>query len=187
MNYTNTTINLMNDELKETLVWSHLSIEVAYDHDNDNFKLIAIVDGSRVMVNEFDKSAEAVKAAQLWLLSHDIQHLSEKNSEENKMIYSFHQNNSFGVYHHPAKNIIVKDARDVEHAKEIALSAGMYLNGVASGKDCDCCGDRWYGLDYEFNTVEEAIESAMELDFGDDSVPMYIVVDDLDVEDTVLE
>ena len=103
------------------------------------------------------------------------------------MIYSFHQNNSGGYYDLPAKNIIVKDARDSEHATEIAIAAGMYLNGVSLGVDCDCCGDRWYGMDYEFHTVDEAIADAKKCDFGDANVPMYIVVDDLDIADTVLE
>jgi len=103
------------------------------------------------------------------------------------MIYSFRQNNSGGYYTQPAKYIIVKDARDSEHATEIALASGMYLNGVAAGSDCSCCGDRWYGMDYEFETVEDAIADALEFDFGDRDVPDYIIVDDLDVEDTVLE
>ena len=103
------------------------------------------------------------------------------------MIYSFRQNNSGGYYCQPAKYIIVKDARDSEHATEIALAAGMYLGGVAAGTDCSCCGDRWYGLDYEFDTVEDAIADAYEFDSGQDEVPHYIVVDDLDVTDTVLE
>jgi hypothetical protein len=63
----------------------------------------------------------------------------------------------------------------------------MYLNGVANGTDCNCCGDRWYGMECEFDTVDEAIEHADNFDFGDKDVPNYIVVDDLDVEDTVLE
>ena len=103
-------------------------------------------------------------------------------------VYTFRQNNSGGYYSLPAKHIIVKDARNAEHATEIAMAAGMYLNGVADGSDCDCCGDRWYGMDYEFDTVEDAIEDAGQYDFSErEKVPQYIVVDDLDVEDTVLE
>ncbi len=103
------------------------------------------------------------------------------------MIYSFRQNNSGGYYNLPAKHIIVKDAKDSEHATEIALASGMYLGGVAAGTDCSCCGDRWYGIDSEFNTVEDAIEDANESDFGSKEVPQYIIVDELDVLDTVLE
>ena len=180
MNYTNTTPDLMNDETKETLVWKKLAVEVAYIHDNDNFLLSAVIDGELHQLGEFDKSSEAVKAAQGWLEK-------QEHARKSERVYSFHQNNSGGFYALPAKNIIVKDARDSEHATEIAMAAGMYFNGVSRGIDCECCGDRWYGMDYEFNTVEEAIESAKRSDFGDNSVPMYIVVDELDVEDTVLE
>ncbi len=108
------------------------------------------------------------------------------------MIYSFRQNNSGGYYCQPAKYIIVKDARDSEHAHEIALAAGMYTNGVAAGMDCSCCGDRWYGLDTEHEDMEEALLDITNADVRQDSVesdgvPHYIVVDDLDVMDTMLE
>jgi hypothetical protein len=103
------------------------------------------------------------------------------------MIYSFHQNNSGGYYDLPAKNIIVKDARDSEHATEIAIAAGMYLQGVSLGVDCDCCGDRWYGIDHEFDTLAEAIAAANDGYRDNDNIPQYVVVDNLDVEDTVLE
>ena len=103
------------------------------------------------------------------------------------MIYSFRQNNSGGYYTEPAKHIIVKNARDSEHATEIALASGMYLDGVAAGSDCSCCGDRWYGVDQKFDTIEDAIAEAGEFDFGSKEVPQYIIVDDLDIEDTVLE
>ena len=103
------------------------------------------------------------------------------------MIYSYRQNNSGGYYCQPAKHIIVKDARDREHASEIAVAAGMYTNGVAAGLDCYCCGDRWYGMSEEHETVEEAIEYVNDSYHDSDGVPHYIVVDDLDVEDTVLE
>jgi len=107
------------------------------------------------------------------------------------MIYSFRQNNSGGYYCQPAKFIIVKDARDSEHASEIAMSAGMYLHGVATGSDCSCCGDRWYNHPDEYDTMEDAllfITNHERLhDSGADNVPHYVVVDELDVLDTVLE
>ena len=110
--------------------------------------------------------------------------MQEAIKANKKMIYSFRQNNSGGYYIEPAKHIIVKDAKDSEHATEIALASGMYRN---SGEDCSCCGDRWNGIDSEFNTVEDAIAEAKEFDFGSHEVPQYIIVDDLDIEDTVLE
>jgi len=113
--------------------------------------------------------------------------MQESMKANKKMIYSFRQNNSGGYYTEPAKHIIVKNAKDSEHATEIALASGMYLNGVASGDDCGCCGDRWYGLADDHETLEDAIAYTSEFDFGDVGVPQYIVVDDLDIADTVLE
>ena len=118
------------------------------------------------------------------------------------MIYNFDQNNSGGYYVKPAQNIIVKDARDEKHAIEIALDAGMYFDGVADGVDCDCCGDRWYGMAHEYDTLDKAVADAV-LGFHDEhnSIPKYVIVggssdwrvrgsnyyDDLDIADTVLE
>ena len=124
------------------------------------------------------------------------------------MIYSFSQNNSGGYYTKPAQHIIVKDARDAQHAVEIALKAGMYFDGVADGVDCDCCGDRWYNYAIEDDTLDEAVADAV-LGFHDEhnSIPKYVIVDggacdsiknwrvrgsnyyldDLDIGDTVLE
>ena len=108
------------------------------------------------------------------------------------MIYSFRQNNSGGYYTQPAKFIIVKDAKDSEQATEIAMGAGMYLHGTSTGLDCSCCGDRWYGVDNEWDTMENALLAITGPDTRRDSVesdgvPHYIVVDELDIADTVLE
>jgi hypothetical protein len=108
------------------------------------------------------------------------------------MIYSFRQNNSGGYYFQPAKFIIVKDARDSEHATEIAMAAGMYLQGVAAGSDCYCCGDRWDNMPSKYDTLENALLDITNPDrlqdsMRSDGVPHYVVVDDLDITDTVLE
>ena len=104
------------------------------------------------------------------------------------MIYNFDQNNSGGYYAKPAQNIIVKDARDEKHAIEIALAAGMYFDGVADGTDCDCCGDRWVPMAQEYDSAEEAVADANR-SFIDEhnGIPKYVIVDDLDIDDTVLE
>ena len=94
-------------------------------------------------------------------------------------VYSFHQNNSGGFYRLPAQNIIVVDAKDYCHALETAEKAGLYLNGVATGSDCECCGDRWSAYVDEFPTVELAKAAAEEFVFGSE-VPAYLVTDDLD-------
>ena len=108
------------------------------------------------------------------------------------MIYSFRQNNSGGYYTAPAKHIIVKNAKDSEHATEIAMSAGMYFHGVATGMDCSCCGDRWYNIADEYDSLEDALlditrDDILRDSMESDKVPHYIVVDELDVTDTVLE
>ena len=108
------------------------------------------------------------------------------------MIYSFRQNNSGGFYCQPAKYIIVTGARDNEHATEIAMQAGMYLQGVAANMDCSCCGDRWNGVSDEWSTMENALLAITDDELVRDSmraagVPHYVVVDDLDVADTILE
>ena len=63
MSYTNTTIDLMDDNKEETVVWSDGAVEVIYAHDNDNFELWIYGQDGWEFRSEFDKSAEAVEAA----------------------------------------------------------------------------------------------------------------------------
>ena len=56
--------------------------------------------------------------------------------------YEYHQNNSGGVTFGPT-NVII-EAPNYVVANEIAEKNGLYWNGVRDGKDCQCCGDRWY-------------------------------------------
>jgi hypothetical protein len=63
---------------------------------------------------------------------------------------------------------------------------------VADGSDCSCCGDRWYDYATKFATLEDALlnitnEDELMDSMESDGIPHYIVVDDLDVLDTVLE
>lgn len=58
--------------------------------------------------------------------------------------WSFRQNNSGGVFHGPAVNVVVK-ADDAAHANLIASGiSGVYFDGCENDVDCPCCGDRWY-------------------------------------------
>jgi hypothetical protein len=64
--------------------------------------------------------------------------------------YHFHQNNSGGSFHYDYErgiscNVIV-EADSVDDANERGKRLGMYFDGVESGRDCSCCGDRWYPL-----------------------------------------
>lgn len=63
------------------------------------------------------------------------------------MFYHYHQNNSGGQFELDneaglAPEVII-EANDVSHANRRAVDIGLYFNGVAAGKDCPCCGDRW--------------------------------------------
>jgi hypothetical protein len=62
--------------------------------------------------------------------------------------FEFHQNNSGGSF-------VVDDARgigpqmwieadSVNAANERAETLGLYWDGCSDGRDCSCCGDRWY-------------------------------------------
>lgn len=57
--------------------------------------------------------------------------------------FTFDQNNSGGYY--VGTHYIIIEADNAEEANERAQSeAGIYFDGVSTGDDCPCCGDRWY-------------------------------------------
>jgi hypothetical protein len=60
--------------------------------------------------------------------------------------FQYRQNNSGGVFHigNGLDVVIVIEAIDHLHANAIAESKGLYFHGCSSGRDCSCCGDRWY-------------------------------------------
>ncbi len=60
-------------------------------------------------------------------------HLTQNNSGG-----GFDFDEAAGITHH-----VVIEADSAEEATERAESIGCYWNGVARGKDCPCCGDRW--------------------------------------------
>lgn len=65
------------------------------------------------------------------------------------MFYVFHQNNSYGKYLPPAREIAI-EADSEDEAREIYRNIeGVYFKST-SDKDCQCCGPRWgkIGLDY---------------------------------------
>ena len=94
-------------------------------------------------------------------------------------VYGFRQNNSGGYFTEPAETIIVVAAKSKDHALETAGKAGLYLDGVQLGFDCDCCGDRWNSGASEFENVADAKAYAEKAQY-DDNVPAYLVTDDLD-------
>jgi len=57
--------------------------------------------------------------------------------------YHYDQNNSGGSFGRPAYNVYI-EAFDCRHADFIAEDNDLYFDGVDKGRDCECCGDRWY-------------------------------------------
>ena len=62
--------------------------------------------------------------------------------------YEFKQNNSGGSFEHDAKDgigyAVFIEAWDANHANARAERIGLYFDGCDGGRDCHCCGDRWY-------------------------------------------
>lgn len=57
------------------------------------------------------------------------------------MFFTFVQNNSGGVW--KGYHYIIIEANSASEANELAEDNGIYFNGVNTGKDCSCCGNRW--------------------------------------------
>lgn len=70
-------------------------------------------------------------------------------------IYLFSQNNSGGYFLPPAAHVFIA-AESAEEANEKALTAGVYFGGVSKGRDCECCGSRWWGVDDDDAMTVEA-------------------------------
>ena len=63
--------------------------------------------------------------------------------------YTYNQNNSGGGNwdFDPDAGIsafVIVEANTPADADHKAESIGLYFDGCDSGRDCDCCGDRWY-------------------------------------------
>lgn len=69
------------------------------------------------------------------------------------MFYTYRQNNSGGFFTEPAVNVII-EAKNADHANDIAESKGLYFDGEG---DCPCCGDRWYAVDKSDGTKRPQI------------------------------
>jgi hypothetical protein len=62
--------------------------------------------------------------------------------------YTFSQNNSGGSFDGSYHYVII-EAPSPEAANEIAVNLDLpdvdiYFDGCSDGRDCPCCGDRWY-------------------------------------------
>lgn len=64
------------------------------------------------------------------------------------MFYKFRQNNSDGIFDVDDESgigpMVWIEATDPVCAVSAALGLGIYFDGVAKGRDCGCCGDRWH-------------------------------------------
>jgi len=65
-----------------------------------------------------------------------------------EMFYAFSQNNSGGSFHDDhvsgVSKFVIIEADSADEANERAEAIGLYFNGCDDGRDCSCCGDRWY-------------------------------------------
>ena len=57
--------------------------------------------------------------------------------------FKYRQNNSGGVFTYPAAMVFVQATSAVKADRLAKRAVGIYFDGVESGVDCDCCGDRW--------------------------------------------
>lgn len=62
------------------------------------------------------------------------------------MFFHFNQNNSGGFFDidDNVRQCVIVEADNADHANDIAREIGIYFNGISRGRDCECCGDRWY-------------------------------------------
>lgn len=89
------------------------------------------------------------------------------------MFYLFRQINSGGFFE--GAPFLIVEAASSQEAEALAVDAGAYFDGVAAGRDCECCGDRWTRYADEFTTLEEAIASIDDRQQPDDGGPAYRV------------
>ena len=59
--------------------------------------------------------------------------------------FTFGQNNSGGVFNltDDVTHWVIIEAGEATEANAKLEHLGGYFNGCESGRDCDCCGDRW--------------------------------------------
>lgn len=87
-------------------------------------------------------------------------------NENGTMFYTFNQNNSGGrfVRNSMVDHYVVVEGKSFEEIIERAESIGIYFDGCSDGRDCSCCGDRWYKpwseSDSDFTKVPSCYGSA---------------------------
>ena len=76
--------------------------------------------------------------------------------------FDYRQNNSGGNFTEDHRrgisvNVIV-EADSAKDADDRAQGIGLYFDGCSSGRDCSCCGDRWYSQSGWGSSGEEGDE-----------------------------
>jgi hypothetical protein len=78
--------------------------------------------------------------------------------------YMWRQNNTGGSFitDDDVSRFVVIEADSYADAEEKAFSFGIYYDGVDDGRDCSCCGDRWYRGDLvevdEGDSIEDYLQ-----------------------------
>lgn len=91
------------------------------------------------------------------------------------MFYRYTQINVGG--YHEGPQVVIVEAEGLAEAEAAAQGAGVYFDGVAAGRDCACCGDRWTRYPDEFATREEAVASVEASRQPEEGSPVCQVVD----------
>lgn len=90
------------------------------------------------------------------------------------MFFCYYQNNSGGSfdYNENLAGVVCIEAASACEANSKAETIGIYFEGVWTGRDCDCCGDRWTAAEnghseplYYDEPVKTAIPYGLALDF----------------------
>lgn len=62
--------------------------------------------------------------------------------------FCYNQNNSGGGFDFDEKRgiscYVIIEAATAQEADDRAETIGLYFDGCDAGRDCECCGDRWY-------------------------------------------
>jgi hypothetical protein len=72
-----------------------------------------------------------------------------KKIKKNLKWYTFRQNNSGGSFRvdvYVSIYVFIQATSEAE-ANKFAETVGLYFDGMESGWDCECCGDRWSRAD----------------------------------------
>lgn len=73
---------------------------------------------------------------------------TKRKSANRTMFWEFNQNNSGGSFVFDEKrgltHYVIIEAKSRDEAISRAEDIGIYFNGCDDGRDCSCCGDRWY-------------------------------------------